>query len=100
MNVIKLKNGSEEVEPMVKVTMMILHNLITESPILFYELVMKARDRAHEFFGTTGEELERRNLLEAGGSMHSSIRNIILSAVEGDMLEMKLGSPVAKGGQD
>ncbi|MGQ0527595.1 MAG: hypothetical protein ACT4OY_06160 [Alphaproteobacteria bacterium] len=94
-----LKNGAEEAKPLVAVTMMSLEGLMQQNPIAFYELTMKARDSKHQFFGNAGQVLEKFNLVSANGSMHDSIRNIVLSAVEGDGLDMTLGNPVkAQGG--
>lgn len=76
--------------------MMSLQRLFQTDPISAYELTMKARDPNHEFFGGTGQKLMSLALVDANGGMHDSIRNIVLSAVEGDGLEMKLGSPIKK----
>lgn len=51
MNIIKLKNGSTEAEPMVNAVMMVLHDLIKTDPSAFYELTMKCRNAAHAFWG-------------------------------------------------
>jgi hypothetical protein len=95
MQTIKLKNGAEEADMLVRVTTAILASLMEENPILFYELVMKARDSRHECFGKTGEELRKREFIDQNGRMHDSLRNVIVSAVSGDGLEMTLGSPIA-----
>lgn len=92
MDVVKLKNGAEEVEPLVKVTMMVLRDLWTKDVITAYELVMCCRDRDHQPFGNTEQKLRDRSLYP----IHDSIRNIVLSSVTGDLLEMQLGSPVAE----
>lgn len=94
---IRLKNGTEEGRIVVTATMMSLRGLLedveTGGPIAFYELVMLARDRNHKLFGNTERTLRDRALFP----LHGSIRNIILSAVEGDGLDMTLGSPIAEG---
>ena len=90
---VKLHNGAEEFEPLVHVTMSILSDMIKEKPIHFYELVMKARNPAHRCSGTTGQDLQQLNLLERDGDMHSSIRNIVLSASAGDGLALRLRWP-------
>lgn len=95
METLKLRNGAEEAKPLVVVTQTILSNLMDNDPIAFYELVMKARNPAHKIFGNVGEILRKRALLENGDRMHDSMRNIIVSAVEGEGLDMVLRSPVA-----
>jgi hypothetical protein len=90
----KLKNGSEEHDGLVGVTMMSIRQLTKTHPIAFYELVMLARDPKHKLFGNTDEPLNALSLI-TNGQIHDSIRNIILSAVEGEGREMTLGSPKA-----
>ncbi len=80
--------------PLVNVTMMSLRDLMQKNPIAFYELVMKCRNHNHKFFGNAGDVLKGLSLVETGGSIHDSIRNIVLSAAKGDGLDMSLGSPV------
>ena len=74
--------------------MMSIRNLMETNPIAFYELVMICRDSNHAPFGNTGDILRNFNLLNTEGKVHSSIRNIVISAVTGEGLEMTLGSPV------
>lgn len=97
MKAVTLKNGSEEANVLVTVTMMSLRRLMKEKPIIFYELVMKCRDSNHQFFGKDCQDLERLNLVQPDGRVHDSIRNIVLSAAIGDGLEMRLGSPIKEG---
>lgn len=92
METVKLRNGAEEVKPAVQAVMMSLRSL---DPIAQYELVMKARDRDHELFGHSGEKLKALKLIEPNGRMHDTVRNVVLSAAEGDGLNMTIGSPVA-----
>lgn len=54
---VKLKNGSEELETAVVIVMASLQGLVDKDPIIAYELVMKARDRNHQLFGVSGEVL-------------------------------------------
>lgn len=92
---VTLKNGSEIPEPLVTVTMVSLQDLIKSNPIAFYELVMRCRDRDHRLFGNTGEVLKSFALVESNGEIHDAVRDIVLSATEGEGLEMSLGSPLA-----
>jgi len=102
---VKLKNGSEEFEPLVKVTMALLVTMFKfreGKPIgalLFYELVEFCKDSSHKFFGNMGEDLKELTLLTAASDgkyqVHESIRNIVLSAAEGEELDLCLVNPVA-----
>ena len=96
MKVVRLRNGSEEAAPLVTVTMMSLEHLVKERPLAFYDLVMKCRDRSYQFFGDNGEHLQDLALVGDGESIHNSIRNIVLSAVRGDGMDMMLDSPLAE----
>ncbi len=94
MEVLVLKNGTKEAEWLVKTTMILLEDLIKSNSVAFYELTMKCRDSEHQFFGKTAELLKELALVQGDGTVHDSTRNIVLSAVEGDGLKMKLVSPV------
>ena len=89
---VTLKNGASEVKGLVTVTMLMLHDLLQDKPIVFYELVMKARDPNHKFFGCSGDNLKAVSLVQGNGQIHDSIRNIVLSAVKGEGLQMTLSS--------
>lgn len=96
METVILKNGAEEALPLVDVAMLSLRTLMAEKPIVLYELVQLCRDRKHQLFGKSGDDLHALKLIEKHGDgvgVHDSIRNIVLSAVEGDGLEMALGNP-------
>lgn len=75
--------------------MISLEDLLGSHPVDFYGLVMKCRDRNYQFFGNTGEILKQYSLVQSDGNVHASIRNVVLSAVVGEELDMTLGSPVA-----
>jgi hypothetical protein len=94
-NVVELKNGSKEAESLVQATIFTLKSLKERNPIALYELVQIARNKDHIVFGNLDEELKRLNLIDHNGTMHSSIRNIILSAFKGDDFEMVFVSPIA-----
>ena len=95
MEVVKLKNGSEEAKPLVITTMLVLESVMEDRPLALYDLVMKCRDAGYDFFADNGDYLIKRKLVELDGSIHSSIKNIILSAVKGDGIDMVVGSPLA-----
>lgn len=95
-----LKNGAEEVKLLAIVTIMSPHKLSEEEPIAFYELNEMCKDRTHKPFGNTGKILLDLNLISRGrmpeiySEVHDSIRNVVLSAVDGSGLDMTLGSPI------
>lgn len=92
---VKLKDGSVEVKSLVVVTMLSLECLITNDPIAFYELVMRSRDREHQFFGSSGEHLEKLGLT-IQGVVHNSTAAIVRNAVYGEDFSMRLGSPLER----
>ena len=91
---VTLKNGTEEVEPFVRRTMLSLRRLMESNVIALYELRERCRDPQHKLSGNTEKVLEDCGLLEPDSGVHSSIRRIVNLAVEGEGLEMKLVSPL------
>jgi hypothetical protein len=95
MKIVALKNGTQEPEVLVVTTMMNLDLLMESDPLAVYEMTMLCRDENHRLWGGYASTLARFGLLQPDGKVHSSIKNIVLSAVQGEDLEMKLGSPLA-----
>lgn len=97
---VKLKNGSEEFGPLVQVTMFRLRSLLDKGMgVVFYELVCLCRDRDHDPWGQTGQELQALKLVEHDGDryrVHESIKNVVLSAAEGEGLDMSIVDPVKR----
>ncbi len=94
MDVVTLKNGSEEAKPAVMVAMASLKMLFDRWPMAFYDLVMKCRDSSYSFFGDNKNILTGLSLLQNDGELHGTIRNIVLSATKGEGLDLTLGSPI------
>ena len=94
METVILKNGAEETKPLVVVMMGKLETLMKETPLVFYDLVMLCRDSTYQPFGGAGEDLKTLGFVNSDGSVHQSIRNVVLSATNSDGMEMTLGSPV------
>ena len=94
MEAVILKNGAEEIKSFVVMAMAILNRLAQERPLALCDLVMKCRDRNYQFFGDNEGYLKSLELVEGNGTVHGSIRNIVLSAAEGDGLDMHIRSPV------
>lgn len=96
MKEVKLRNGSKVKRSLVTATIFSLRRLHEANPIALYELVMKCKDRNHQFFGKTGDDLKALALVDQGGNVQEDIRNIILSATDGESLvEWRLVSPIA-----
>jgi hypothetical protein len=96
METVKLKNGTEEAKVAVSAIMLSIKSL---SPIDVYELAMKCRDRKHQIWEPSRKPLQDLKLVAAdGSSIHETIRNIVLSAIEGEGFDMTIGSPVADSG--
>ena len=99
---VKLKNGSEELDVLVSATMLSLRTLMQENPIAAFELVELCRDPAHKLFGNTRSDLEALSLVgrtadpDGPPIVHDSIRHIVLSAAEGEGLELTFGNPLAE----
>ena len=92
MEMMKLKNGTEEFAPLVKATMVSLRALCDANPIAFYDLVMFCRKGRAPFIGWPALEAAAIGLV-SGGRVHDSIRNVVLSAVCGDGLDISIGDP-------
>lgn len=90
-----LKNGATESKLLVKAIVVSLKDLIAEDCIAFYELVELCKDPNHKLHGETNEILEKLNFTH-DGVIENSIRNVVLSAVEGERLSMRLTNPVKK----
>lgn len=97
---VKLKNGTEEHGPLVSITMISLRGLMEAGMgVGLYELAELCKDNNHKLFGSTGDTLAKLNLVGLGGgkfTVHDSIRNIVLSAIEGEGLDMQLVNPIAE----
>lgn len=95
MQISKLKNGAEEMRVLVGATMLSLKSLLADDPMAFYDLVELCKDPDYTVFGDNIDVLKAVALVGNDGKIHGSIKNIIVSAVTGEGLDMVLGSPVA-----
>ncbi len=94
MEMLTLKNGAVVDEPTFDLIMETLQTLFNREPIAAYQLVMKCRDPNHRFFGNTGEKLKALGLIRSDESVHDTLLNIVLSAIEVDGSKITLRSPV------
>ena len=90
---VRLRNGTDESEPLVRVLMMSLRSLLG-NPLALYELAELAKDRNHEVWGDLDKPLKDLGLISPDGDMHDSVRNVVLSATEGEGAELHLVSPL------
>jgi hypothetical protein len=97
MKTVELKNGSIETKAATIAVYMRIEELYKTDPLLFYELVSICRDAKHQIFNDLMiGELKRLSLLQNDGHIHESIRNIVLSSVIGEDLEMVLTNPIVE----
>jgi len=95
MEIVTLKNGATEADVTVFAAMASLDSLMKKNPMALYELTQKCRDENHKVFNEHLElVLKDGCLMEQDGKIHESIKNIVLSAVVGDGLDMILDSPI------
>jgi len=92
---IKLKNGSEEIDSLVAATLSSIYALLMENSGVLHYLFKKCKDDNYNIPPEAVEILKDKALLEESGSVHSSIRNIVLSAFEVDGQNIKITSPLA-----
>lgn len=95
MDTLLLNNGAREEKVLVACLMLSLNKLFTDSPLAFYDLVSLCRDATYDT-SYTFADLRKLNLVQPAGTVHESIKNVVLSAAKGDGLGMTLGSPVAE----
>lgn len=93
METVILKNNTEAPKVLVSTTMIALENIVNTNPIAAYELVELCKDTSHKPFGNAGKILEDFSLVN-NGQVRESIKNIVLSAFEGDGLDMHLTFPI------
>ena len=92
---VTLKNGSEIPSIAVATTMMNLEQLMKTDSVAFYELVQKCRNSNHTMWGNSSNTAESWGLM-ASGRVSGAVSDIVLSAVNGDDLDMTLESPIAE----
>ena len=94
MDILKLRNGSEEGKSVVTCLMISLRRLLDDSPTAFYELVQLCKNPDHEVFVVALWKLKELCLVTPEGDVLGSIRNVVLSAVSDEGIDLTLGSPV------
>lgn len=97
---VRLRNGVKEHRPLVRTVSFVLKKLMDEGKgIVLFELVELCRKPGHkpwdEVIGADLKALSLATETDGKWHVHSSIRNIVLSSVEGEGMNMTLVSPVA-----
>ena len=93
LKTVKLRNGTEEAEPLITVVCISLEHLFKTKPMAFYDLVMKTRDGNYQVFSPNIPILDSLHLYPQCGTQHESIRNVVLSCSRGEGLEMEFILP-------
>lgn len=88
-----LTSGVTTNSPLLVCVMLTLQTLFDEQPVAFYELVACCRRPGHALHGGAAAVLERIGLLNQG-SVPDAVREIVLAAVDGEALALRLTSPV------
>ena len=100
MEVVTLKNGTQEAKQLVAVVMMSINGLVDEGlggALALYDLAKMAEPGStYQPFGKNGDTLRDLNLIDADNNMHDSIKNIVRSAVEfsDDGIDFSVVNPV------
>jgi hypothetical protein len=95
--IVRLRNGAEVPEPLVRTTQLAIELLMGTDPIALYELVQVARDPAHVMFGLSGPHCADLSLTEQQAGRwvaRNAVRDIVLSATEGEGFDLSLCNPL------
>ena len=93
---VTLKNGSDESQAVVMISLIALDMLMNRQFAAFSNLVMKCRGQKRNFTDENRKTLMEYGLISDDGSIKPFVRNIVLSAVTGEGFDLILGSPISK----
>lgn len=108
METLTLKNGESEAKVLVNVVFMHLKTLLTQKEgndamdgmmrgMVVYELHQVCSGKQEKVWSQPIEDLlVQLGLMQEGGAVHSSIRNIVLNSLEGEGLDLHLVDPVKR----
>ncbi|MBF0570546.1 MAG: hypothetical protein HQL12_01620 [Candidatus Omnitrophica bacterium] len=97
MVIAKLRNGSEEYLSAVNLIFVSLKTLMEEGflgALALYELHQKALNPSHKIDEEYSQPLRELNLVQSDGELHDTTKNIVLSSIDGEGLDMHLVKPV------
>ena len=98
MKVARLRNGATEHAAHAGLIIEVIYKLLDDpkSPMAAWDLARMCVDPGYEPFGNNAQVLKDVKLLEPNGKPHDSVRNIVVSMVEGTGLDMKLVHPIVE----
>lgn len=95
MEMMQLRNGTTAPGVIVKTVALSLRALWDKKPLAAYDLAMLARDPGYMPFGDAMQVLSDYHLV-TDGVIPTDVRNVVLSAFEGDGMTMRLIDPAAE----
>lgn len=98
MEKLTLKNGAEEDVGTVTSTMMAIERLCEDGLPGFaalYDLVLVCRGHMAGLARASSTVLRAAHLVDDAGTVHSTVRNVVLSSATGEDARLAFGSPVA-----
>ncbi len=99
VELVRLNNGAEELKASVAVVMAAIRKLWSDiehgGPMVVYDLYQACLDRDYAWFGANRSVAEALSLVDPGGGIHDTVRNVVVSAVEGEGRDMHLVRPLA-----
>ena len=97
-SLVKLKNGSSEPGASVGTSMLTLKDLWgsgIDGICAVSDLYERCRNPSHSIAAGELKTLKTVGLVKEDGSVHATIRNVVLSAISGDGADLELGEPAA-----
>lgn len=86
---VTLSNGAIENLGLVRATLLSLR-MMQKDPMTFYDAVTLAREPSYKIFQKPQQTMEEYGFINTAGTMHDSIRNIIVCAVKGEDFDMEI----------
>ena len=99
MSIVTLRNGAQESDATVSGVCLLLNALIEREPdghTVIFDLREACENRGDFVDERSRAILKKLHLVDADGRVPRSIKNIVLSSVDGDRLDIHLVSPVAE----
>jgi hypothetical protein len=99
MEMLTLNNGSSEPKISVATTMMSIKGLWNQGIpgiCTVSDLYKRCRDPNHQIANGELRTLTDLALIQPDGRIHDTVMNVVLSAITGDDLDIKLGSPTGQ----
>jgi hypothetical protein len=97
MKMLHLKNGSVQPAPSVATTMKALDHLWGQGVVgltALYDLYERSKNADHRIAEGVLETLKTLALVQPDGSIHDTVRNVVLSAVSGEGIDIAMASPL------